>query len=271
MLTIHPDDEVFSVFSNYGYEKRLLIQIDSDILFKHCVFSGCANAFNYVNSKFEKKTEETIDRFHLQKTWFLWRLGNFCESQGFRMPVPVQQDSHTMLLELSPFIKQLFTKKWGKKDYHAYCKGNCSATLVIDGHQKATRRVCAVKNISIPSVDGSIRDIKVGCSATLAFKRKKCREHLLANEKENNELHHSNTHLSRKRYYLKRKRGAQVVRFSLRCKTLKSLLNKRILHRASDVIAAVYNCGFICSLYELFGCESVRQVYNFLLYTYIKM
>ena len=54
MLTIHPDDEVFSVFSNYGYEKRLLIQIDSDILFKHCGFSNCANAFNYVNSKFEK-------------------------------------------------------------------------------------------------------------------------------------------------------------------------------------------------------------------------
>ena len=184
------------------------------------------------------------------------------------MPVPVQQDFHTMLLELSPFIKQLFTKKWGKKDYHAYCKGNCSATLVLDGHQKATRRVRAVKNISIPSVDGSIRDIKVGCFATPAFKRKKCREHLLANEKDNNEPHHSNTHLSRKRYYLKIKRGAQVVRFNLRCKTLKSVQNKRILHRTSGVIAAVYNCGFICSLYELFGCESVRQVYNFLLYIY---
>ena len=33
MLTIHPDDEIFIVFSNYGYEKRLLIQVDSDILF----------------------------------------------------------------------------------------------------------------------------------------------------------------------------------------------------------------------------------------------
>jgi len=67
MLTIHPDDEIFIVFSNYGYEKRFLIQIDSDILFKHCGFSNCTNAFNYLNSKFEKKEGEAINCFHLEK------------------------------------------------------------------------------------------------------------------------------------------------------------------------------------------------------------
>ncbi|CAF3632641.1 unnamed protein product [Rotaria socialis] len=197
MLTIHPDDEVFIVFSNYGYEKRLLMQIDSDILFKHCGFSKCTNAFNHLNYKFEKKEEELMDRFHLQKTWFLWRLGNFCITENFRIPVPDQQDFQTMLLELLPFVKQLFTEKWGKRDYHAFCEGNCGATIVLDGHQKATRRVCAIKKVSVPSNDGPIRDVKVGCSATPVFKSKKCREHLLSTDNDNGEPEVSNIRLPR--------------------------------------------------------------------------
>jgi hypothetical protein len=269
MLTMHPDDDIFIVFSNYGYEKRLLIQIDSDILFKHCGFSNCANAFNYLNSKFEKKEDENMNRFHLQKTWFLWRLGHLCESENFRMPVPDQQDFHTTLLDLLPFIKQLFTKKWGKRDYHRFCKQPCSATIVLDGHQKATRRVCAIKNIHIPSVDGSIRDVKVGCSATPAFKSKKCQEHSLTNEDNDDDRpQHPNMRRTRIHNYLRRKRRVQAVQFNLRCKTLKSLQYKRILHRTSGIVAAAYNCGFVCSIYELFGCESITQIYNFLLYMY---
>jgi len=49
---------------------------------------------------------------------------------------------------------------------------------------------------------------------------------------------------------------------------LKSLQYKRILHRTSGIIAAAYNFGYICSIYELFGCESITQVYNFVLYIY---
>jgi len=101
------------------------------------------------------------------------------------MSVPDQQDFHTTLLDVLPFIKDLFTQKWGERDYHKFCKGPCSATLVLDGHQKATRRVCAIKNISIPSVDGSMKDVKVGCLAAPAFRNKKCDEHRWTNENEN--------------------------------------------------------------------------------------
>ncbi|CAF4493257.1 unnamed protein product [Rotaria sp. Silwood2] len=183
------------------------------------------------------------------------------------MPVPDQQDFHTMLLDLLPFLKELFTKKWGKRDHHVFCTGPCSATIVLDGHQKATRRVCSIKNIFVPSVDGTIRNVKVGCSATPAFKNKRCGEHLLTNESENNTTQHLNAQFVRK-HHLRKKRRVQGLRFSLRCKTLKSLQYKRVLHRTSGIIAAVYNCGFICSLYELFGSESIAQVYNFLLYMY---
>ncbi|CAM4800506.1 unnamed protein product [Rotaria magnacalcarata] len=266
MLTIHPDDEVFIVFSNYGYEKRLLMQIDSDILFKHCGFSNYANAFNHLNYKFEKKDEELMDRFHLQKTWFIWRLGNFCIRENFRILVPDQQDFQTMLLELLPFVKRWFTENWGKRDYHAFCEGNYSSTIVLDGHQKATRRVCAIKNISVPSYDGAIRDVKVGCSATPVFKSKNCQEHLLSNDNRNGEPVLSNVRLPRTRRNVRSQRELGSFQFNLRCKTLKSLQYKRILRRTSGIIAAAYNCGFICSLSELFGCESISQVYNFLLY-----
>ena len=266
MLTIHQDDEIFNVFSHHGYEKRLLLQVDSDILFKHSGFSNFATSFNYLNSKFEQREGTRMSRFHLEKTWFLWRLGHFCENENFRIPVPDQQDFHSMLLDSLSFVKQLFTTKWGRRDYHAFCKGPCSATLVLDGHQKATRRVCAIKNISIPSVDGSIRDVKVGCSATPAFKSKKCEEHSYTNENDGDKPQHSNVRLPPRRPRRQRKAGPQRVRFTLRCKTLKSLQYKRILHRTSGIIAAAYNCGFICSIYELFGCESITQVYNFLLF-----
>ena len=59
MLTIHSDDEIFIVFSNYEYEKRFLIQIDSDILLKHCGFSNCANAFNYLRDDSRPYCETT--------------------------------------------------------------------------------------------------------------------------------------------------------------------------------------------------------------------
>jgi hypothetical protein len=265
MLTMHSDDDIFVVFSSYGYERRLLLQLDSDILFKHCGFSNFANAFNHTRSEMHQKDTFLMNRFHLQKTWFLWRLGNFCERENFRMPVPDQRDFHSMLLDLSPFIKELFTRKWGRKDYHKFCKDNCSVTLVLDGHQKATRRVCEVKNIHVPSVDGSIRDVKVGCSATPAFRSKKCQSHR-DQENDDDTPQISNVSLPRKQRYSKRNRTVRRAPFSLRCKTLKSLQYKRILHRTSGIVAAAYNCGFICSLFELFGCESVTQVYNFLLY-----
>lgn len=208
-----------------------------------------------------------MNRFHLEKTWFLWRLGNFCQPEGFRMPVPDQQDFHDMLLDMLPFVKQLFTKKWGKRNYHMFCeKKKCSTTLVLDGHQKATRRVCAIKNLYVPSIDGSIRDVKVGCSATPMYKSKRCREHLLDNDAEGVQPQSSHAHQPANDSNMRKPKNPRKFRFHLRCKTLKSLQYKRILHRTSGIMAAVYNCGYICSLYELFGSESITQVYNFLLY-----
>ena len=171
MMTIHIDVEIFAVFSSYGYEKRLLMQIDSDVLFKHCGFSNFTNAFNHLNFRFEKEETETMNRFHLQKTWFLWRLGHFCAGENFRMPVPDQQDFHTMLLELSPFIQELFTKKWGKREYHTFCRDSCSVTMVLDGHQKATRRVCSggSRNVERKNIE------KEKCRKE---RREKCRKHI---------------------------------------------------------------------------------------------
>ncbi|CAF1560384.1 unnamed protein product [Rotaria magnacalcarata] len=171
-----------------------------------------------------------------------------------------------MLLELLPFVKRLFTEKWGKRNYYAICEGNCSSTIVLDGHQKATKRVCAIKNISVPSYDGAIRDVKVGCSATPVFKSKNYREHLLSNDNRSSEPELSNVRLPRTRRNVRNQMELGSFQFNLRCKTLKSSQYKRILRRTSGIIAAAYNCGFICSLSELFGCESISQVYNFLLY-----
>ncbi|CAF4630510.1 unnamed protein product [Rotaria socialis] len=206
MLTIHPDDEIFFIFSYYGYEKRLLMQNDSDILFKHTGFSSFTNAFNHLNFKFDKEETNIMNRFHLQKTWFLWRLGHFCANENFRMPVPDQQGFHTTLLDLLPFIQELFTKKWGKIDYHAFCR------------------------------DGTIREVKVGCSATPAYKSKKCQEHLSTDE--NDEGSHSNNNLVRTHRHRRARARRQQFKFNLRCKT--QIEKKRQLAQAALVASSLY-------------------------------
>ena len=49
----------------------------------------------------------------------------------------------------------------------------------------------------------------------------------------------------------------------LECKTdkCKQAANK---HRSAGICCAVYNCGIIVGITELFGCESLSQVYAFL-------
>ncbi len=77
-----------------------------------------------------------------------YRLVIFCEGENFRMSVSDQQDFHTMLLELLPSIKGLFMKKWGKSDYHAFCKENCTTTIILDGYQKNYEKsLCSQKNV----------------------------------------------------------------------------------------------------------------------------
>jgi hypothetical protein len=206
-----------------------------------------------------------MDRFHIEKTWFIWSLGHFFRELNIHIQVPTGTDFQYMLLQIQPDVKRIFAQKWGRKTHEKYCGSNCSATVVLDGHQKATRRVCAVKNLTTPCEDDSLPFVKVGCSATPAFKSKKCEVHKNENDSDDE---HPVLHQERKRkqYSSRNQRNRRPAGFSLRCKTLKSLQYKRILHRTSGIIAAAYNCGFICSLFELFGCESIKQVYNFLVY-----
>ncbi|CAF1413648.1 unnamed protein product [Adineta ricciae] len=264
-LHIEENAEVVVLFSNVGYEKNILHQLDADILFKHSGFSNFVNAYNFMCQKNGCRDTRLMDRFHIEKTWFIWSLGHFFREVNIYIRVPTGTDFQSALLQIQPDLKKLFAQKWARKNHETYCGPNCCATVVLDGHQKATRRVCRVKNLTVPCEDDSLPSVKVGCSATPAFKSKVCEAHKSDN---NNDDEHpvSHEHHKRKRHNLRANKNCRPLVFSLRCKTLKSLQYKRILHRTSGIIAAAYNCGFICSISELFGSESIKQVYNFLVY-----
>ncbi|UJR18690.1 hypothetical protein I4U23_005597 [Adineta vaga] len=172
---------------------------------------------------------------------------HFFREVNIYIQVPTGTDFQSLLLQIQPDVKKMFAQKWAH------------------GHQKATRRVCRVKSLTIPCEDDSLPFVKVGCSATPAFKSKTCEAHKTGND--NDDVHPvSHKDCKRKQHNLRNNKNCRPVVFALRCKTLKSLQYKKILHRTSGIIAAVYNCGFICSVSELFGSESIKQVYNFLVY-----
>ncbi|CAF1000714.1 unnamed protein product [Didymodactylos carnosus] len=56
-----------------------------------------------------------------------------------------------MLLRIRNRCLQLFTEQWGSIEHERYCTQECSPLLVLDGHQKATRRVRSVTDLVIPS------------------------------------------------------------------------------------------------------------------------
>ena len=265
ILRLDEDAEVVVLFSNIGYEKNILHQLDADILFKHCGFSNFANAYNFMCRRNGVKNQRPMDRVHIEKTWFFWSLGHFFRELNIHIQLPSETDFQSTLLKIQSDVKRVFTQKWGPKTHETYCGSNCSATIVLDGHQKATRRVCAVKNLNIPCEDGSLASVKVGCSSTPAFRSKKCTVHTSTDNNNDAESEHD-IPKPKRQYTLRNRTNHRPTNFSLRCKTLKSLQYKKILHRTSGIIAAAYNCGFICSLFELFGCESISQVYNFLVY-----
>ncbi|CAF1152305.1 unnamed protein product [Didymodactylos carnosus] len=256
--SLKTDNDVVLWFANVGYHKRLMRQLDSDILHKHSGFSNFANADNYFCEKTNIINRKPMDRIHLEKTWLFWRLTHYFDRENINLATPASFEFHYTLMNLREVCRTVFVRRWSSKSHSRYCTKDCSQLLVLDGHQKATRRVCSVKELTTPSRE--LGTVKVGCHRTPKRGEKNCHEHIFFQEPLTIPL----VKKKRKTYNSRRKKKPiRATRF-LTCRTLKSKNQQRFLHRTSGIIAAVYNCGYICALQELYGAESISQVYMFL-------
>ncbi|CAF0966296.1 unnamed protein product [Didymodactylos carnosus] len=248
------DNDVVLWFANVGYDKRLMHQLDSDILHKHSGFSNFASAYNYFCETTNIVNRKPMDRVHLEKTWFFWRLTHYFEGEHINLATPASFEFHAALMNLREVCRTVFIKRWNRQNHSQYCIKDCSQLLVLDGHQKATRRVCSVKELTSPSRE--LGTVKVGCPHTPKRGEKNCIEHIFSQVPPII----PSVRKMRKRYNLRRRKARETTTRFLTCRTLKAKNQKRFLHRTSGIIAAVYNCGYICALQELYGSESKIKV-----------
>ncbi|CAF0966336.1 unnamed protein product [Didymodactylos carnosus] len=172
---INSDSTFICFFSNIAYDVKLLYHLDNDILFKYCGFSNYTNAYNMYCEAAGIVNHKLMDRFHVEITWFLWRLCKFF-GMDVKIKVPFEKDFDKEVLSLQKDCLDHFIRRWSSKRHQSYCNEDCCKLLVLDGHQKATRRVCAYKTGTIPNEE--LGAIKVGYPHLPAYKNTYCLEHI---------------------------------------------------------------------------------------------
>ncbi|XP_062572427.1 uncharacterized protein LOC134234383 [Saccostrea cucullata] len=189
-----------------------------------------------------------MDRRRLSEAWFKWHLIEMKIGLGERnIDTLVCSEVDAEIQRLLPRIHEHFTKKWSGSHHCDNCKSkDCSQALIIDGHMKGTRLVCDFMEGDICCEE--IGSITVGCNQTPVKGSYFCVNH---------------QHSLMKVNKIETQPDTDENQHSLQCKTekRKQAANK---HRSAGICCAVYNCGVVVGITELFGCESLSQVYVFL-------
>ena len=147
------------------------------------------------------------------------------------------------------------------------CGEHCSKCLIVDGHQKARRRICAYKDVKVETEE--IKELLIGCCRTPIRWSRFCSLHHKETEITVNK--HPNSHFHEKRFVRKFNH-----RFSKKLQEKKSRLNVTGCHtikersdqyvkrctRSFGIIALVSNCRIITSFSELYRSETLREIIN---------
>ncbi|CAC5391177.1 unnamed protein product [Mytilus coruscus] len=134
-----------------------------------------------------------------------------------------------------------------QKPWNILYPRDCSEALVIDGHMKGTRLIC--DNDIGDVYCEELGNINVGCMKTLLKGFYFCVDHQASHVRISTDS--SNT------------TDPKDNLEGLECKTDKSK-QAASKHRSAGICYAVYYCGIVVGITELFGSESLSQVHVFL-------
>ncbi|CAF3601140.1 unnamed protein product [Rotaria socialis] len=147
------------------------------------------------------------------------------------------------------------------------CGEHCSKCLVVDGHQKSRRRICAFKDVKVDTQE--MTDLVIGCCRTPIRSSRFCQLH-------NNETAISRT-VQSKHVLKKQKLNRKFIRRLPKrlhettghlhvtgCRTLKETSDEYVKKctRSLGIIALVSNCRIITSFSELYRSETLREIIN---------
>lgn len=152
------------------------------------------------------------------------------------------------------------------------CGEHCSKCLIIDGHQKSRRRICAFKDVKVQTEE--MKDLIIGCCKTPIRWSRYCEDHnhlssTIVNKKPRSSIHRKNKIkkffrlLSHNSYQSKDHLNATS------CRTMKARSDSYVKKctRSFGIIALVTNCRIITSFSELYRSETLREIINLFVVT----
>ena len=146
------------------------------------------------------------------------------------------------------------------------CDKNCSQAIIVDGHQKYRRRVCAAKRVHISTEE--FGSLTVGCCRTPNFRSKFCNLHQkLEEQTTSTQLSTKDARKNRsKPRKLPFKRYRQKGFGATNCRTMKQRPDSYIQRcsRSFGVLAAVTNCKIVLTFAEIFRSETIREIISLL-------
>ncbi len=167
-----------------------------------------------------------------------------------------------------PRVLCCFTYLWmNHESIIGRCNDQCSKCLVIDGHQKCRRRICAFKDVRIDTEE--MNQIVIGCCRTPVTNNKYCDIHsaLRFDPVIISETTTSSGKKSLKRLQLTtngRKIDKKDKLNATNCKTSKERSDSYVksCSRSFGLIALIYNCKVIAGFSELFRSETLKEIIN---------
>lgn len=147
------------------------------------------------------------------------------------------------------------------------CGEHCSKCLIIDGHQKSRRRICAFKDVTVETEE--MKDLVIGCCRTPVRFSRYCSIHKnLSTINENKQLR-SSLHRQKRvkklfRHFSNISHRRKDRLNATSCHTIKARSDSYVKKctRSFGIIALVSNCRIITSFSELYRSETLREIIN---------
>ncbi len=147
------------------------------------------------------------------------------------------------------------------------CGAHCSKCLIIDGHQKSRRRICAFKDVTVETEE--MKDLVIGCCQTPIRWSRYCRIHKNLSTITEHKQSQSSAHKKRqmKKFFhplsnISHRKKDRLNATS--CRTIKARSDSYVKKctRSFGIIALVSNCRIITSFSELYRSETLREIIN---------
>ena len=175
---------------------------------------------------------------------------------------------HLWAWDQLPRLLSYFTYLWMN---HATiigpCNAHCSKCIVVDGHQKCRRRICAFKDVRIDTEE--LQQLVIGCCRTPISNSRYCGNHQGCTV-DSDEVSPAINRKGKKSSHGRTTRSQAVSSTTknklnlTNCRTTKERSDDYVkkCHRSFGLIALVYNCRIIAGFSELFRSETLREIIN---------